>query len=349
MSKEMLLQSGLGFYRFAKDVAGSEDDQLILDTLRANLSKEAAKHAEVVNLGGDKTGFSLPAQFAGPLMGLQSAEGELSAIGLIRWVHAGFPSVQMGHRYAAALLTTNATAEAIDMARPPFTAFMIELPDGLLCIENPSTKEPEPLRRILVSRIQSARLPDGWAWAYTAYTETGITIYRFGVSGQELLPPTIDEDILPDGRQKIRDPLDFEVTKADERVMGLVGKLIVNTCLAMSDPTQVREIGRSHEAWKKRQSRPSSSGNVRDFPEPVVRVFQVGKPVKHDFREVVREYVAGARKSTSVQVLVAGHYKMQPHGPRNSLRKLIWREPFWRGPDDAPIPVRPHVLDDEDE
>lgn len=343
MTKEFLLQHGLDFYRYARDVAGS-DEQTILDALQDNIAKDAAEHAQLVS----RDGFALPAKLASLFMGLQSAEGQLTSIGLVRWTHAGFPSIQIGHRYAAALLTTNATAEAIDAARPPFPAFMIELPDGLLSIENPSSGAAEPLRRILVSRISSSRLPDGWAWAYTAYTENGLTLYRFGVSGQELLPATIDEDVLPDGRKKIRDPLDFEVSKTDERVMALVGKLIVNTCLAMSDPTQVREIGKSHEAWRKRQ-RASAAGNVRDFPEPVVRVFQVGKSVKHDFRDVVREYVTGARKSASVQVLVAGHYKMQPHGPRNSLRKLIWREPFWRGPDDAPIPMRPHVLGDDDE
>ena len=62
----------------------------------------------------------------------------------------------------------------------------------------------------------------------------------------------------------------------------------------------------------------------------------------------VREYLEGkSHRSPSVQVLVSGHYKMQPHGTKNSLRKLIWRAPFWRGPDDAPIPIRAHVLGKE--
>jgi len=68
--------------------------------------------------------------------------------------------------------------------------------------------------------------------------------------------------------------------------------------------------------------------------------------VKHDFRDRVRDYVEGKSHSApNVQVLVSGHHKMQPHGPGNSLRKLIWREPFWRGPEDAPIAIRPHKLD----
>jgi hypothetical protein len=78
-------------------------------------------------------------------------------------------------------------------------------------------------------------------------------------------------------------------------------------------------------------------------PEPIIRTFQVGKPVKLDFREAIERYIKhGARKMPSVQVLVCGHFKTQRHGPRNSLTKIIWIQPFWRGPADAPILVRPH-------
>lgn len=38
----------------------------------------------------------------------------------------------------------------------------------------------------------------------------------------------------------------------------------------------------------------------------------------------------------TIRVRVQGHWKSQPYGPNNSLRKIIWREPFWRGPLDGP-------------
>jgi hypothetical protein len=71
----------------------------------------------------------------------------------------------------------------------------------------------------------------------------------------------------------------------------------------------------------------------------------VGHPVKHDFREHVRSFARGERDKLSVQSLISGHYKMQPYGPQRSLRKLIWLEPYWRGPEDAPIPIRPHSFE----
>ena len=60
-----------------------------------------------------------------------------------------------------------------------------------------------------------------------------------------------------------------------------------------------------------------------------------------------RPRASGARRSApSVQTLVRGHWKHQPHGKGRSERKYIFVEPYWRGPEDAPITVRPHALHD---
>lgn len=45
----------------------------------------------------------------------------------------------------------------------------------------------------------------------------------------------------------------------------------------------------------------------------------------------------GAGNPLIVRTLVAGHWKQQPCGPKQSERKLIRVEPYWRGPLDAPI------------
>jgi hypothetical protein len=37
---------------------------------------------------------------------------------------------------------------------------------------------------------------------------------------------------------------------------------------------------------------------------------------------------------------VSGHFKLQSHGPGGSLRRLIWIDPYERGPEDAPIKPR---------
>ena len=65
-----------------------------------------------------------------------------------------------------------------------------------------------------------------------------------------------------------------------------------------------------------------------------------------DVREAVRGFVAGTRRTApAVQVLVRGHWKRQAHGPAMAQRKMIHIEPYWRGPEDAPIAVRGHKLE----
>ena len=72
--------------------------------------------------------------------------------------------------------------------------------------------------------------------------------------------------------------------------------------------------------------------------------YTVVRPVVLDCRVAVRDYIAGGGKSPTVRSLVRGHWRNQVHGPRNSLRKWIHVEPFWRGPDGAPVAVRPHIM-----
>ena len=41
---------------------------------------------------------------------------------------------------------------------------------------------------------------------------------------------------------------------------------------------------------------------------------------------------------------VSGHFKLQPHGPQRSQRRLIWVDRYTRGPDDAPIKPRAYIV-----
>ncbi len=320
LTKEMLIETAVKFYDMAKEFMGQTDEQLLRGI--------AGKCRDRILAGASLREVPQPLYF-------ETSEGHLSLLGLPKWVHCGLPTITMGHRYAAALLSTTATIEAVREARSPFPSFMIELPDQLLFTDDPDKpSERLTLRRILVQRIDTKR---GEAWGWVAYTDGKVSLYRHGQFSEELLPP---EEVNGDQMGDPYDPFQFEVTDRDSRVIYLIGRLIVNTCLAMSDPTSIRPIGNAHKQWAK-----YSTGPKRSSPEPVVRVFQLGKPIKLDCREAVREYVAGERRKLSVQVLVRGHFKTQHYGPKNVSIKVIWREPFWRGPEDAPIPVRAHVLD----
>ena len=48
--------------------------------------------------------------------------------------------------------------------------------------------------------------------------------------------------------------------------------------------------------------------------------------------DVPKEYhPLDADRKSPTRHIVKGHFKTQPYGPGNSLRKIIWRVPFWRG------------------
>lgn len=265
------------------------------------------------------------------------ADGQLTAIGLSRWADNGFPQITMGHKYCAALLCTGVSEDALDHVQPPWSAFFIEVPTGMLKVDSKLVGRAVEVKRILV-----LRLPDhkrGPAWAYIALTDSTVSLWRFGVMTAELLPPVIEGSEL---FQQIlhHDTTNEALTDEDEHVTMLIGRLIINTCLAMSNQTNVKPVGPGHKAY-------AASRNKRGEREPVVRTFQVGKPIALDLRDTVASFIKhGPRgpQTINVQVLVRGHFKTQRHGPKNSLVKVIWLEPYWRGPEDAPILTRPHDL-----
>jgi hypothetical protein len=72
------------------------------------------------------------------------------------------------------------------------------------------------------------------------------------------------------------------------------------------------------------------------------------REVKIDCRAAIASYIAGQRRaSPSVQTLVRGHFKRAAHGPGRTERRWVQVEPYWRGPEDAPIALRPHRLPDD--
>jgi hypothetical protein len=51
----------------------------------------------------------------------------------------------------------------------------------------------------------------------------------------------------------------------------------------------------------------------------------------------------GARKIDK-RFIVRGHWKRQPYGPEESLRKLIFIKPYFKGPDMAELINKPYEV-----
>lgn len=52
---------------------------------------------------------------------------------------------------------------------------------------------------------------------------------------------------------------------------------------------------------------------------------------------------SGGTRDHDHRWMVRGHWRLQPHGPGRTLRRLQWIDPYVKGPDDAPLDVRPTI------
>jgi hypothetical protein len=249
-------------------------------------------------------------------------------LGAYRWLGCGLPQVTMGHKYAAALLATSVPEQVHEFITPPWRAFIIQVPNGLIFADNGRNQgRLTEVRSVFVLKFDESAKSK---WCYIAMTDCPVLLWRFSPDIADLLRETLKANAY-DGYSFL---LDFE--DVDDRASALIGRLVANSCLAMSDPTNLKAPRpMSAKAKAKAQKR----------GEPTVTTYVLGKPIKLDCRQVVAAYGRGERQAPSVQVLVRGHWKRQPCGPRRVDRKVIHVEPYWRGPEDAPINVREVHLD----
>ncbi len=245
---------------------------------------------------------------------------------LTTWRRCAYPTLDPSHRLAASLMSTSLRGIGEGL-RMPWDAFAILVPQGLLRADDDDEGGPFDVTSILVHG-------DG------GRVEVGVHGTKHGSgSGDDLLrlyhPATTLMELLADPEdlheQNPRTACKHDLSSRNVRVLTLVGRLVVGSILEL---TTMGTNGSSGPRAKK----PGREG------EPRLWVFKMLRAVKVDARPIVAAYLAGGGRSPTVQSLVRGHWKNQPHGPCSSLRKWIHVEPFWRGPEDAPIAVRAHRM-----
>lgn len=127
----------------------------------------------------------------------------------------------------------------------------------------------------------------------------------------------------------------------DEPANDALRNLIRGACLALSNPDDFRK------EQQRTTSERSSKKNRHGPPALDQARYLLSAPVKVDLREHLHAVLSGRKgASPTVQFLVRGHWRQQAHGPRHSLRKTIWVEPFWKGDEEARILLRQHKVED---
>lgn len=245
------------------------------------------------------------------------------------WYDCGMPTIEVGHKLAASLMLTNSSNEVSESVQLPFPAFKIIVPNNLL------TFSDGEVRSIVVGRhIKPEEVPHTVGKQRTP-VEGFAMATRAGHGGTFSVASTLP--LLFSAKTRLQSPeAIIPVDDADQQKLPFVSQLILGVCLYMTGDSKefpIKQVGKGHH-WE---------GHARSGP-PTIRTYRLTRQVQHDFRTFVSDYCSGKGSKLSVQYMVTGHWRNQPHGPNNTLRKLIFIQPFWKGPADAPIAVRQHKL-----
>lgn len=228
------------------------------------------------------------------------------------WFRNGLPRIRVDHKLAASLCATSVPPECVPYAKPPWSFFVVDVPEGLLAYN-----DEEGFDRI--------------EHLYFCESERGANWQIHAIVGDAIMALSADLTSAADVAADAADRLQSKYTSV--RTDGMALRLALGVLLELNQHRPGGAVGRGKHARSARRD------------EPRFSIVQLTRDVKVDCRQHVRDYIAGASgKTLSVQHMVRGHWKMQTHGEKGSQRKFIHVEPYWRGPDDAPIALRNHVL-----
>jgi len=230
------------------------------------------------------------------------------------WSRLAFPIITTSHKYAAALMTT--TIPDVPIVAP-WPAFLMRIPNGMLSLEHDG--ELINLRHAMVVNAIDY-------WYCLAIAENDMSISRTGFTtaamrAGDVHASTSDGDSL---------------TTHDARALTAITRLIMNACLAMSDPRSVRPVGKAT---------PAPTIDSTGMPKYKGGTFQVGGPVSVDCRQPLAEFLLGVPHSKStMRWLVRGHWRNQACGPNLTSRAMKWIEPYWKGERENALLIRHHEL-----
>jgi hypothetical protein len=234
------------------------------------------------------------------------------------WARSGFPQVTLGHRLAASLISTSVPSDVVNVLAMPWRDFVVQVPSGLI----PTSTQNE-VAFVRMREVKDGRLPSG--------------IFEIAVVNREGWPiwnphGSVLSDVI--GLAEDLGPSAQGWPEQVDRAGRAALRLLVGVLVELNDPQHVEQIRIGKPARKKR-----TPGT-----EPELWNYKLTRDVKLDARKAVEAFVVQGTRALTVQSLVRGHWKRQPVGPGGAERKLIHIEPYWRGPEDAPIAVRDHAI-----
>lgn len=273
-------------------------------TLRAAATRAAARDAE---LGRWMLGI------------LASDGGAASLVFAASWALSAFPQITVGHKLAASLMATRLPREAVGEIALPWHAFVVVVPDGLIAVPDKATLIHQVDYLLVVEEQDAVTIS-------LRSRDADFVLVKRAPSLAATLAGDDSEVLLPDAAA---------LDDVHARALDLAGRLVIGASLEMTDPARFRPPTAG------KRSTPSSQTDA----DRALQTYVLTRKVVLDCRDAVRGHLAGHRSGLpAVQTLVRGHWKRQAHGVGRSERRWLHVEPYWRGPEDAPIAVREHEL-----
>jgi hypothetical protein len=250
-----------------------------------------------------------------------------------KWAVHAFQRITTTHTYAAALMCTDASKDVLQDIEMQWHAFMVCLPNGLLTYKDEEIGLESEYTRILVASFSDS------ASLILLNQNGGKTRHRLVVQVGNNIADVLDADATsPTPINTVGAEMDVSTGTQDKvrRIFILAKRLVAGLLLALQNQNN----------FKSRVSPSRDGKKKREHDDPQHRVVFIGAPLKIDCRPQVADYINNGshkRKGAppAVQLLVRGHHKRQVVGVGRIGRKVIFVQPYWRGPEDAPILTRP--------
>lgn len=251
-----------------------------------------------------------------------------SCLWAAKWVHGGCRIIQSDASYFSAMACTDMPPEYGSDLKVTWPCFLVRLPSGLFVDER-----GVEYTFALLGQFDEMSVEGGTSvLSYLNIWSSGADVTLWDIRRGGLHRVLFGEFVpMPDAFEGTG--IRMSESSSDKRIRELVRKGIAGLLYTMQHTR--------HWSFGSAMSRAGSKSKGR-LP-PTHRAIIVGKPLTLNLTSAVStDARTGGHSTTSVQTLVRGHVKRQACGPRLSARKLIWIEPYWRGPEDAPILARPY-------
>ena len=235
-------------------------------------------------------------------------------------------------------MSTSTSKDLLPDIKPPWEAFLINLPDNLLFTHDIRLNQDKNinLTQLAIQRMYRNN-ENKYVWNWRLFsTESAINLWQIGVPSENMT-----ESNIPDIFEGDREIFDLIPDESDDRISQIINRFIASFCLTF--PEHNKPIGPGAK------TNHNKKGYIFDPDKkmPLTRTYELRTPITIDCRNNIIHYIRYGNckhSSPTVQSIVRGFMRRPPYGIQKGLPKTVWVHPHLRGPKDGPVVVRAHNI-----